>query len=393
MIGSRIKALTWIGLLCVLVLSACQGASSMPPHPSSTPGLLTKTPKPGSTPTAMPVPVPTLGIASQSLRGVKVEVWHAFFGPAADLFAAQMAEFNAGNEWGITVNAAKQAHYGALFDEVSVALDGARRPDVAVALPEYALIWDASGAVTDLRPYVHDPQWGFTQAEVNDFPVAFWVQDMVGGKRLGVPAQRTARFLFYNRTWARELGFDEPPATAEEFRQQACAANQSKRQDADKGNDGKGGWIVDPDPLTALSWLLAFDGGVVASDGAGYEFDTPANQAALEYLKGLFDDHCAWLSTEPTPYEPFAVRSAVFVTGGLAELPLQAQAMSAAGNADEWTVIPFPGENGPALVAYGPSYVVLQSTPQQQLAGWLFIRWLLAANKQALWVYATDLFP
>ncbi|PIZ25991.1 MAG: ABC transporter substrate-binding protein, partial [Chloroflexi bacterium CG_4_10_14_0_8_um_filter_57_5] len=45
-------------------------------------------------------------------------------------------------------------------------------------------------------------------------------QDPVNGQRLGAPAQRSARFLFYNQTWARELGFSAPPATADEFRQQ-----------------------------------------------------------------------------------------------------------------------------------------------------------------------------
>ncbi|MDP2995353.1 MAG: extracellular solute-binding protein, partial [Anaerolineales bacterium] len=224
-----------------------------------------------------------------------------------------------------------------------------------------------------------------------DFPPVFWAQDNLDGKQLGVPAQRSARFLFYNKTWAHELGFDSPPATADEFRQQACAANASFRTDASLQNDGYGGWIVDTDWQTTYSWLLAFGGGVV--DGNAYGFRTDPNLAALQFLKGLFDDHCAWLSTEPTPFDSFAGRSALFVSGDLAEVPMANESMSRLNNTDEWTLVPIPGTTGSVLVTYGPSYSVLKSTPEEQLAAWLFARWLLSPENQAQWVEATGLFP
>jgi multiple sugar transport system substrate-binding protein len=62
-------------------------------------------------------------------------------------------------------------------------------------------------------------------------------------------------------------------------------------------------------------------------------------------------------------------------------------------NSDEWTVIPFPGAQASVLVAYGPSYSVLRSTPEKQLAAWLFVRWLLSPESQSQWVEATGLFP
>ncbi len=44
-------------------------------------------------------------------------------------------------------------------------------------------------------------------------------------------------------------------------------------------------------------------------------------------------------------------------------------------------------------MAYGPSYSVLKSTPEKQLAAWLFARWLLSPESQSRWVEATGLFP
>ncbi len=159
---------------------------------------------------------------------------------------------------------------------MNTALDSGQSPDLVAALPEQTLAWDAHGAVVDLNPYLDDPQWALDAR--TDFPAIFWAQDNVNGKQLGLPAQRSARFIFYNTTWAHELGFDSPPATPQDFRQQACAANASFRKDADPKNDGYGGWIVDTAWQTTYSWILAFGGGVV--DGSDYTFRSTQLTAA-----------------------------------------------------------------------------------------------------------------
>jgi ABC-type glycerol-3-phosphate transport system substrate-binding protein len=55
--------------------------------------------------------------------------------------------------------------------------------------------------------------------------------------------------------------------------------------------------------------------------------------------------------------------------------------------------LPFPGTAGSVLVTYGPSYSVLKSTPEKELAAWLFTRWLLSPKNQSQWVDETELFP
>jgi ABC-type glycerol-3-phosphate transport system substrate-binding protein len=281
--------------------------------------------------------------------------------------------------------------YTSLFEAMNSALDAGKAPDLVVSLPEQTLAWQSLGKVVNLQPYLVDPKWGLGKDAIADIPTIFWAQDNVNGKQLGVPAQRSARFIFYNQTWAHELGFANPPTTAEQFRQQACAANASYLKDADPRNDGYGGWIVDTDWQTTYSWLLAFGGGV--ADGNTYGLRTDPNLAALQFIKGLFDSHCAWISTEPTPFDSFARRSALFISGDLAVLPTEMESMKSLKNSDEWTVLPFPGTQENGLVAYGPSYTVLKSTPEKQLAAWLFARWLLSPESQAQWVEATGLFP
>jgi multiple sugar transport system substrate-binding protein len=209
---------------------------------------------------------------------------------------------------------------------------------------------------------------------------------------LGIPAERSARFLLYNASWARELGFNSAPVTGDDFRKQTCAAHATMLKDKVRSNDAMGGWLVDTQAMTALAWLTAFGGGVL--DGNGYRFLTPNNIAALTFVKQLYDDGCAWTTSDPSSVlDAFANREALFSTASLEDLSDQTRAFAAANNTDEWTVLAFPGEAQSGLMIYGSSYIILKSTPEQQLASWLFVRWMLSPENQAKWVEALGLFP
>jgi multiple sugar transport system substrate-binding protein/sn-glycerol 3-phosphate transport system substrate-binding protein len=329
-------------------------------------------------------------VKKEALRGVQVQVWDPWFGAQASLFESQVAQFNKTNEWGIVVNAQDKENYSELYSETTDAIKNGGLPQVVIALPEYALGWGAK--VIDLNTYLHDPDYGLSALDISDFANAVWLQDEVDGKRYGVPAERTARFILYNQSWARELGFSSPPKTSADFEQQACAAHAALGKDADPNNDALGGWLIDTDAMTALSWLLAFNGGV--QEAKGYRFLTPGNVATFKYLKVLQQQGCAWVPSADSPvYDRFAARQALFSTGDLEDLIAQSRAFLAAGSNDEWTVLPFPGDQQQAVVVYGSSFVMFKSDDVTQLASWLFIRWMLSADNQARWVQSTGLFP
>ena len=371
----------------LFVFSACA-----PPTPF-VPG--TQTPRPNETAnvpaTSTPAPAESvLEVEKEALRGVQVTVWHPWFGAEASLFQSQVTQFNTENEWGIIVNGESQGNYSELFLQTDAAMENSSYPQIVIGFPEHALGWQEH--VVDLNPYVTDLVYGLTAEDISDFPAVIWNQDEVDGKRFGVPAQRTARFLLYNQSWARELGFESPPATSAEFEQQVCAAHKALGEDADSSNDSLGGWLIDTHTMTPLSWMLAFGGGAQEEDG--YRFLTPGNIAAFRFVKTLQQKNCAWVASLDMPVpDRFAARQALLVTASLEDLPNHVRAFSAAGNADEWTVLKFPGEEHDALVVYGSSLIMFQSDDATQLASWLFMRWLLSPENQARWVQSTGLFP
>jgi multiple sugar transport system substrate-binding protein len=378
----------WLIIVASIVaVSACTSPVSIDPG--------TRTPRPNATENTSAEETPLAAVSSlkvdrEALRGVQVNVWHPWFGSEASLFESQVAKFNTGNEWGIVVNAQSKTNYAELFAQTNAALDENANPNVVIAFPEHAFGWGEQ--VVDLNPYVNDPLFGFGANDILDFPPVIWDHDNVDGKRFGVPAQRTARFILYNQTWARELGFDAPPATSADFEKQACAANKALAADDDTTNNALGGWLIDTNPITPLSWMFAFGGGVQEEES--YRFLTPSNIDAFRFVKVLQQKGCAWVpSSDLSVYDRFAMRQALFATASLEELADQSRSFIQTGNRDEWTILSFPGSEDAAFVVYGSSFVMFESDDVTQLASWLFMRWMLAQDNQAQWVRSTGLLP
>jgi ABC-type glycerol-3-phosphate transport system substrate-binding protein len=353
------------------------------PSPSST--TRPKTP----TATATPEPVSKLDIDSEELRGTSIQFWHIWDGETGDLLTELIDEFNISNQWGIIVVPSFQGTLDNLFSNVNTALESGDDPDLVVGYLHQAQVWDAVAEFPDLNIYIEDPIWGFSSEEQNDFYPVFWNHDQSEGKRLGIPAQRSGQVLFYNASWAGDLGFDTVPTTPEQFLDQACAAANANQEDNDPDNDTTGGWIISTNYAATLGWIYAFGGEIVISgtqdtDGSVYQFETQEVDDTFTFLRELYDQGCAWFADNSYPEAEFANRQGLFMTQSVSNIPFQMDAFQAADNKDQWTVLPFPSPDGnPAFDAYGPSFEILKSTPERQLAAWLFIKWLLAPENQA----------
>jgi multiple sugar transport system substrate-binding protein len=390
------------GVLLTMLLAACQPApapirrpgEASPTADGSPPPGRTRTPTPSRKVTSTPTPQPesAIDVKLADLDGTTIEYWHAWNGEAGRLAEELVEEFNASNEWGIKVRASNQGDYKTLAEQVAQAISERKPPDVVAAYDYQALEWD--DLLVEISDYVEDPVWGWSVTDQADFYPPFWEQPVGRETRLSLPAQRSGQVLFYNTTWAKELGFRSPPTTFEQFQEQACAAAQANLDDDVAENDQTGGWIVSTDYPGVLGWLYASGSEVIRPDGSGYRFDTPQVKEALTFLRELYEQGCAWLPENQVVENEFASRLGLFATGNLTDIPYQQAAFDSLGNRDEWTVLPFPSGNDDAAIAvYGPSFTILESTPEEQLASWLFIQWLLSAENQARWVQVSDAFP
>lgn len=402
---SRLHKAFSLPFLCLitilsLLLTSCT-ANQPGPTVTSPAETATRQPRQTRTPEATPTPEPSptfpphMAVDPASLRGVRVDFWHPWGGDLAVRVEELAQEFNRSNEWGVEArvhalyNAAAltdalESHFEANRDLAAASPDS---PELAAVAPEQLAGWMAQGRVVSLDDYLRHPQWGLSAAEVEAYFPVYWQQEVHsgGGVQSGLPALRTGRVLFYNRTWAEELGFSQAPKTPEEFKAQACAAAFANNTAAEVRVRGTGGWLVDFDGMTTLSWMSAFGANPLPEqEGMPYNFQTPEAEQALAFLRGMFDEGCAWEGRNPTPYDYFGTRMAIFYAGTLQEMPMQARTQERLNSSDSWTVIAFPGLEGEQLIySSGYSYGIFQSNPQAQLAAWLFARWLSQPTRQA----------
>jgi ABC-type glycerol-3-phosphate transport system substrate-binding protein len=340
--------------------------------------------------------MPTLGIQAADLRGAQVVFWYPAGGELQKEYAAQVTEFNQSNVWGITVAGRAFPSSNGLEEPLNAAIKSGEMPQAVLAPLELLLSWQTRDPLLiPLEPYLKDPEWGLTAQEPGDFWPVFWQDGLVGSQRWAIPAGRSVEVLFYNQTWAEQLGFRQAPVTPADFRAQACAAAKANLADAEPENNGTGGWIISDDPLSLESWRLAFGGEALpVQEGRAYQFNTPPSVSAFTYLRKLSDDRCAWTARSPLPYTYFAQRRALFYSGNLLDLPAQERAMAFEKSSDRWTVIAYPAENSkPVALTSGASYALLRSTAQRQLAAWLFMHHLMLPRVQTRLAAAGGLLP
>ena len=378
------KKLFPLFFIAAIILNACSGTNV------TTTAEAAATQVSAKTQTAEPAleTVSSLQVNEEALRGLNITVWVPWYGLESDLFNTFANEFNTQNEWGFQVSVENQINFSNMYENVTASLPRDEKPDLVIALPEHAQEWYADGVVTDLTNYMSDPKFGI---DASDISSVILNQDIAGEARVAFPAQRTAQFLLWNETWAGELGFNSMPASAEDFQKQSCGAQKSMLTDAFAENDALGGWLVNTDSMTAYAWMQAFGGGVL--EEGNYRFLTPNNIDAFKFLRELSETSCTWQSTSADPLTAFANREALFITASLTDLSGIARAFASANNTDKWSVMLFPGEDKGVMPVYGSSYVMLDTTDEEQLAAWLFVRWLVDNKQDARWVEATHLFP
>jgi len=387
-------------LLLALVLALALFAAACQPKPAEEPMAeepMAEEPVAEEPAVAEPCAPATDGpLAGVDPRGQTVVWWHNHDNENRVAFLDKyIPEFNATNECGITVVSQHQGSYNDIRDKMNAGIATGELPGLVVGYQNDQAFYALAGGLADMNQYIDDPTWGLG-AEKADYFAAFLEQGVhpaFGGARLGFPPNRSMEGLFYNITWLKELGFDgTPPATPEQFREMACAA-------AEANGDGTGGFILSTDASAMASWVFAFGGDVLSEDGTGYAYNGQAAIDAMTFLKGMYDDGCAYLFTEGYPNPEFAARRAIFTQGSSSGLNYYegdvATVAEETGNPpDEWNFAAIPHTTpDPVQNVYGGDVMIPATTPEMQLAAWIFVKYYTSPEIQAEWVKASGYFP
>lgn len=343
--------------------------------------------------------LPTEPAAEGPLAGVDpsgqtVVYWHQHTGSREEFLNAMVEEFNAGNPWGITVEASNQGSYGDIYNKMIAGIQAGEVPNLVVAYQNNsAAYFQAGGLVENMDVYVTDPTWGYNEAEVADFVPGFYTQDYTpdGSARIGFPPNRSTEALYYNMTALQELGYDAPPASWEEFREMACAFTE-QGWSGYEGDDAIGYTIrTDASYVAAATFAL---GGEIFEEGA-FVYNNPETIEAVQFMVDLYNEGCAELVAEQFgDQNNLTAGKALFYVGSSSGLPFIRQGVEEAfAEPFDWGMTFIPYSDVPVQNVYGASVSIPATTPEAQLAAWLFIRWFSEPEQQAKWAEISNYFP
>jgi multiple sugar transport system substrate-binding protein len=326
--------------------------------------------------------------------GQTVRFWYQHTRQREDELLRMIAEFNQKNPHGIEVIGEYAGNYGNIYNKMLVALQGGIPPSLVVAYQNQALAYYEADGVVDLNPYIESEKWGLTTLEREDLVAAFMDQDRIDGVQVGFPPNRSLETLYYNLDWLTEMGFAGPPQSWEAF---AEMCRKAVVLPFSKATNKKNclGFYIEADASRLASMVFSRGGDLINADRTAYTLDTPAARASLTLISELVADGAVQLLGEDYGDQTaFFLGEVLFVLRSTSGLPNFRQGIEEAGGEFEWSITALPhGEDPPVVNVYGASVSICRTTPAQQLATWLFVRWFIEPEQQARWVRASNYFP
>lgn len=320
-------------------------------------------------------------------KNVEVVMWHNRSQSDQDLLQAMLDEFNEKNPYGITARAEiAGASYNDVYNKINAAIQAGDPPNLAVAYQNQAALYRSQGAIIDLTPYINSTKYGLTAEDKADYFQAFLKSDanpQFKGEILGFPTQRSLEVMYYNKDWLQKLGYSEPPKDWETFEEIVCKAAQEP---------GKAGWAFIHEASNFASQVFARGGRILAEDGKSYVFNSQAGQDTLKMIQRLAANKCLVeipVSERYGEQNRFASGDILFVFASSSGMAYYQAAVASAANF-AWDIAPLPqATKDMHMNLYGASLSVFKTTPEEQLASWLVIKWLGEKEQTARWAAKT----
>jgi multiple sugar transport system substrate-binding protein len=339
-----------------------------------------------------------LALFAQSLAGVDptgqtITYWYQHTGANGTAMAKMIDDFNATNEWKITVKGEYAGSYNDIYNKMVAAIAAKSPPELVVAYQNQSATYEVNNAVVDMNAYVQDSKWGIGK-DLPDYIAGFINQDVsaqFGGMRLGFPPNRSIEVMYVNTDMLAAAGITAPPRTWDEF-----TADSVKVTNKDKGTYGYA--LDNLDASHVYAFLISRGGDFARPDGKGYTLNTPQMKATMLYMRSLITQGIA--RKIPKKYDDqndFGNGLAAFTTGSTSGLTFYDAAVKSNKNGPfAWVIAPIPQlttVGTPAINLYGASVSIMKTTPAKQLAAWLFIKWFSDPKQQAQWTRVSYYFP
>ncbi len=330
-------------------------------------------------------------------KTVQVDFWHVQSKQNEDALKKIAADFNAANP-GITVTPVYIGDYNTIAQKIQVGIQAKQVPAMAVGYENNVANYQQADALLDLTPYINSKTYGWTKNDLTDIFPGFLDRNIYPDFKnqiLSAPFTSSILMMWYNADMLKSVGFNGPAKTWDEFKAQAAATVKA----------GKRGYPVRAETSDVDGMVFSFGGEVITPDNKKAKFDSPQALAALQVLEDMVKAGTTFI-TDATSNEDqtfFTNGDAPFFLGSSTGRAYIGAAMQkdpkdpTKGDKFNWsgTVIPQGADNvnTPKTALYGANSILFKTTPEKQLASWLFLKYFASKDVTAYWSIQTGYLP
>jgi multiple sugar transport system substrate-binding protein len=144
---------------------------------------------------------------------IVLNFWHALNNENQTAIEELTRRFNEEHKGSVCVNLTAQGNYDTARDNTDAAIKAKNNiPDLVTTYPDHVAMFALSGNVVDLKPFIDDPEIGFTQEEWEDIYEIYRNEShaYAGGYTYSLPLNKSTEVMFYNatffETWLEQYG-------------------------------------------------------------------------------------------------------------------------------------------------------------------------------------------
>lgn len=320
-------------------------------------------------------------------KGQAITFWHAQSGPAKDLLDSLVDDFNKNNEYGIKVNAEFAGNYTQVYQKILAALQAGSPPDFAVAYESMASDYQKANKLAAFDDYVASTKYGIAKDDLSDYVPAYLAAtkfSQFNNAELTFPFAKSAEVMYTNLDELKKLGFSKPAETWDEFLTHLRAHVKA----------GKKGYDIVTDASNFHAMLFSLGGEATSADGKKVLYDTPEAKKLLGLYETMYKEKLAVPISNFDDQNDLAAGNILYMIRTTSSIPFVRPLFN---DESKWAVtnIPQGDPKKPATVLFGGNVSIFKTTPEKQLASWLFIKYWTSKTVTAKWGAdkATGYFP
>jgi multiple sugar transport system substrate-binding protein len=322
-------------------------------------------------------------------ENISITFWHVYGQSKEALLLSYINEFQALYP-NITINAESQGSYDDLRNKTILAISSGETPTMLVGYPDHVAGYLNGNAVIPLDDYIAHSEWGIDLTDFIDSYIAENKQ-YEGGLMYSLPYSKSTEMMVFNKTKFEAMGQTVPTDRPLSFTELEALADVMVGDGANQceyliNYDSAGNFFINN--------VRMWDGGYTNSEG-DILVDNANTKSMLNTIKAYFEDKTialplAW--NQQYGSTNFLKGDSCMTVGSTAGI-----SYNVPKNGEfEIGVAPIPqwDTDHKSAVQQGPNVAIMsESTDEERLAAWLFIKYITGAEQTADWSMLTGYLP